>query len=112
MEFFVGAIIIYILYKLITGNSKSKTSNSYESSQNNTVSKPSAQKSDAYSTQAISVSSYNDSDEEFATFTIRTSFGRETEKSPNKQKGRWVGESEQLTINGRRLHKGLFTVVV
>ena len=108
MEFFVGAIIIYILYKLITGNSKSKTSNSYESSQNNTVSKPSVQKSDAYSTQAISVSSYNDSDEEFATFTIRTSFGRETEKSPNKQKGRWVGESEQLTINGRRLHKGLF----
>lgn len=108
MEFFVGAIIIYILYKLITRNSKSKTSNSYNSPQNNKVSKPSVQKSDAYGTQAISVSSYNENDEEFATFTIHTSFGREAEKSSNKQKGRWIGESEQLTIIGRNINKGLF----
>ncbi|WP_434635520.1 TerB N-terminal domain-containing protein [Vibrio sp. SCSIO 43086] len=108
MEFFVGAIIIYILYKLITRNSKSKTSNSYNSPQNNTVSKPSVQKSDAYGTQAISVSSYSENDEEFATFTIHTSFGREAEKSSNKQKGRWIGESEHLTIVGRNLNKGLF----
>ncbi|HCE4639606.1 TPA: TerB N-terminal domain-containing protein [Vibrio diabolicus] len=108
MEFFVGAIIIYILYKLITGNSKPKTSNSYNSPQNNTDSKPAAQKSDAYNKQEISVSSYNNNDEEFATFTIHTSFGREAEKSSNKQKGRWVGESEQLTIIGRKLNKGLF----
>ncbi|MBE1274058.1 TerB N-terminal domain-containing protein [Enterovibrio baiacu] len=108
MEFFVGAFIIYILYKLITGNSKSKTSNSYNSPKNNAVSKPSAQKSDAYSTQAVSVSSYHGNDEEFATFTIHTSFGREAEKSSNKQKGRWIGESEQLTIIGRKFNKGLF----
>ncbi|HCG6072693.1 TPA: TerB N-terminal domain-containing protein [Vibrio parahaemolyticus] len=108
MEFFVGAIIIYILYKLITRNSKPKTSNSYNSPQNNTDSKPAAQKSDAYNKQEISVSSYNNNDEEFATFTIHTSFGREAEKSSNKQKGRWVGESEQLTIIGRKLNKGLF----
>lgn len=108
MEFFVGAIIIYILYKLITRNSKSKTSNSYNSPKNNTVSKPSVQKSDAYGTQAISVSSYNENDEEFAMFTIHTSFGREAEKSSNKQKGRWIGESEPLTIIGRNLNKGLF----
>ncbi|MCG3763710.1 ATPase [Vibrio cincinnatiensis] len=108
MEIFVGAIIIYILYKLITGNSKSKTSNSSSSPQKNTVSKPSVQRSDAYSTQATSVSSYDDNDEEFATFTIHTSFGKEAEKSSNKQKGRWIGESEQLTIIGRKLNKGLF----
>ncbi|ELJ8515626.1 tellurite resistance TerB family protein [Vibrio cholerae] len=108
MEFFVGAIIIYILYKLITRNSKSKTSNSYNSPKNNTVSKPSVQKSDAYGTQAISVSSYNENDEEFAMFTIHTSFGREAEKSSNKQKGRWIGESEPLTIIGRNLNKGFF----
>ncbi|HIF9109603.1 TerB N-terminal domain-containing protein [Photobacterium damselae] len=108
MEFFVGAIIIYILYKLITGNSKSKTSNSYNSPSNKADSKSSAQKIDAYSKQAISISSYNDNDEEFATFTIHSSFGRETEKSSNKQKGRWIGESEQLTIIGRKINKGLF----
>ncbi|WP_217491026.1 TerB N-terminal domain-containing protein [Vibrio cidicii] len=179
MEFFVGAIIIYIyvMYKLITGSSKSKTSNSYSSTKNDTVSKPATQKSEAHgtqaisvpsyddsnsygstknntvskpatqkneahstqaipvpsyndsnsysstkndtvskpatqkkahSTQAISVSSYNDNDEEFATFTIHTSFGREAEKSSNKRKGRWIGESEQLTIIGRKLNKGLF----
>ncbi|MBG0753958.1 ATPase [Vibrio cidicii] len=82
-------------------------SNSYSSTKNDTVSKPATQKK-AHSTQAISVSSYNDNDEEFATFTIHTSFGREAEKSSNKRKGRWIGESEQLTIIGRKLNKGLF----
>lgn len=43
-----------------------------------------------------------------ATFTIQTSYGYESEKSSNKQKGRWIGDNEQITINGRKLNKGFF----
>ncbi|MCG2838177.1 TerB N-terminal domain-containing protein [Photobacterium sp. WH77] len=172
MEFIVGVLFIYILYKLITKKPKSansplqnkttskpsvreshtnsikttsvstsdldvittftthtsleketeKSSNYQEnrwiseneqfqnvnsSSQKNSASKLASQTNHSNSTKTISIFSHND-DDEFATFTVHTSFGREPEKSPNKKKGRWIGESEQLTIIGRKLNKGLF----
>jgi hypothetical protein len=111
MEFFIGAIVIYILYKLITWNSKSPTVVVQPPPKKNTASKPIVQTENITSMQRTSVYSQDvadESDDEFATFTIHTSFGRENKKSSNKQKGRWVGKSEQITINGRKFNKGFF----
>ncbi|MFT6255562.1 MAG: uncharacterized membrane protein YebE (DUF533 family) [Cellvibrionaceae bacterium] len=111
MEFFIGAIVIYILYKLITWNSKSPTVVVQQPPKKNTASKLIVQTENTTSMQRTSVYSQDvadESDDEFATFTIHTSFGRENKKSSNKQKGRWVGKSEQITINGRKFNKGFF----
>ncbi|MBB1267859.1 TerB N-terminal domain-containing protein [Shewanella sp. SR44-3] len=104
MEFVIGIVIIYFLYKLVSGKPKSSSITRSTSSKPVT---PDIQSSYSTSSRSTTISSSNDNDD-LATFTVHTSFGRETEKSTNKQKGRWVGESEQLTINGRRFTRGLF----
>jgi uncharacterized membrane protein YebE (DUF533 family) len=110
MEYFIGAIVLYILYRWISGGSKSNTVN--KSKTGNAPSQRSRHRTGSSASSSVntsSVSSFDSSDyDEFATFTIETNFGYESEKSSNKQKGRWVGESEQLTINGRKLKRGLF----
>lgn len=101
MEFIIGIIVVYVLYKLFSTKPAVKTSannsrdeNRYKHSENGSFS-------------VIAKSSTEDEDD-FATFTIHTSFGREPEKTTNKQKGRWISEDEQLSVNGRQLTKGFF----
>ncbi|MCD9463730.1 ATPase [Photobacterium phosphoreum] len=109
MEYFIGAIVLYILYRWISGNSRTNTIKDQKI--RNTQSQISEHRASTYassSTNTSSISSYDSADDEFATFTIQTSYGYESEKSSNKQKGRWIGDSEQLTINGRKLDKGFF----
>ncbi|RTR37675.1 ATPase [Shewanella canadensis] len=110
MEYFIGAIVLYILYRWISGGESSSTTK--KAKDRNVSPQTSANRTSSSASPSIntsSISSYDRSDDdEFATFTIETNFGYEPEKSSNKQKGRWIGESEQLTINGRKLKKGLF----
>lgn len=111
MEFIIGAIIIYVLYKIIFGSSGSQSVKDTHSRK--TFLGSSSQKNNiqpSTSTYRSSVSSYDDGEDDdgFGTFTIHTSFGAEPEKSSNMQKGRWIDESEQLTINGRKVNRGFF----
>ncbi|MDX1537222.1 TerB N-terminal domain-containing protein [Arsukibacterium sp.] len=103
MEFVIGAIVIYFLYKIISAK---PTPNSTNRSATNRTAKLDTHSSYPTSTRSTTVS-HSDNDD-FATFTIHTSFGRESEKSSNKQKGRWLDENEQLTVKGRTIEKGLF----
>ncbi|QCZ94414.1 tellurite resistance TerB family protein [Salinimonas iocasae] len=105
MEFLIAAIVIYVLYKLISGTSSSNSStNTYNKSNNASL------RNKKQNDFSIKVTSSNDEydDDDFATFTIRTSFGQEPEKSPNKTKGRWIKENEQLNINGRKVLRGFY----
>lgn len=106
MEFVIGAVVIYFLYKLVSGKPKPKPTSRA------TTSKPSktyTQSSYSNSTRPSTIpTDNNDQDDNFATFTVYTSYGRDAEKSSNTQKGRWVEEGEQLTVNGRQISKGLF----
>ncbi|CAA0297894.1 conserved hypothetical protein [Alteromonas alvinellae] len=120
MEFIIGLFVIYLIYRLFKGNSNPSA---HKPSPKRTP-KPFSEKakvpeirtsspSIAVGSSSISVSStsnhtYLDDDDDFATFTIHTSFGREPEKTTNKQKGRWISEDEQLSVNGRQLTKGFF----
>ncbi|MDP2716917.1 MULTISPECIES: TerB N-terminal domain-containing protein [Chromatiaceae] len=106
MEFIIGAIVIYFLYKLGAGKPTSKSS-----VRTNTRKPVKTYSNNNYSTNArSSVNSESDSarDDEFATFTVYSSYGREAEKSSNTQKGRWVADDEHLTISGRQMPRGLF----
>lgn len=120
MEFIIGLFVIYLIYKLFKGNSKSSAHNPPPKrtpqpfSEKTKVPKSrTSSPSIAVGSSSISVSSssnhaYLDDDDDFATFTIHTSFGREPEKTTNKQKGRWISIDEQLSVNGRQLTKGFF----
>ncbi|MEH8022126.1 TerB N-terminal domain-containing protein [Rheinheimera metallidurans] len=106
MEFVIGAVVIYFLYKLVSGKPNPKPT------RRATTSKPSktyTQSSYSNSNRPSTIpTDNNDQDDNFATFTVYTSYGRDAEKSSNTQKGRWVEEGEQLTVNGRQISKGLF----
>lgn len=104
MELIIGAIVVYVLYKLLSSKPAIKTPT------NHTRSGASSKYSDRSSLTVTTTkqSSYTDDEDSFATFTIHTSFGREPEKSTNKNPGRWISEHEQLTINGRKITRGLF----
>lgn len=117
MEFIIGLFVIYLIYRLLKGNNKppspvstpkitpqpfSEKTKIKTSSPSNTVG------SSSISVSSTSNHTYLDDDDDFATFTIHTSFGREPEKTTNKQKGRWISEDEQLSVNGRQLTKGFF----
>ncbi|MFO6423027.1 TerB N-terminal domain-containing protein [Motilimonas sp. KMU-193] len=119
MEFIIWLLIIYLAYRLYkykktpsphSSNKKmlQPTSIKTETSENITTYTPKVT-SDASSVviSSSNVATSLDGDD-FATFTIHTSFGREPEKTTNKQKGRWVSEDEQLSVNGRQLTKGFF----
>ena len=120
MEFIIGLFVIYLIYKLCKGNSKTSAHNPPPKrtpqpfSEKTKVPKSrTSSPSIAVGSSSISVSSssnhaYLDDDDDFATFTIHTSFGREPEKTTNKQKGRWISVEEQLSVNGRQLTKGFF----
>ncbi|MBU77616.1 TerB N-terminal domain-containing protein [Pseudoalteromonas sp. SSMSWG5] len=120
MEFIIGLFVIYLIYKLFKGNSKPSAHNPPPKrtpqpfSEKTKVPKSrTSSPSIAVGSSSISVSSssnhaYLDDDDDFATFTIHTSFGREPEKTTNKQKGRWISVEEQLSVNGRQLTKGFF----
>ena len=101
MEFIIGVIVVYVLYKLFSNKSTVKTS--ANNSRSGTQSKHSKN-----SNFSVAAKSSTLDDDDFATFTIHTSFGREPEKTTNKQKGRWISEDEQLSFNGRQLTKGFF----
>ena len=101
MEFIIGVIVVYVLYKLFSNKSTVKTS--ANNSRSRTQSKHSKN-----SNFSVAAKSSTLDDDDFATFTIHTSFGREPEKTTNKQKGRWISEDEQLSFNGRQLTKGFF----
>lgn len=106
MEFIVGAIVIYVLYKLVSAKPTPKASgltNTNMSASTRKNNHPAA----SNLSSAISEEK-NAQDDDFATFTVYTSYGREPEKSPNTQKGRWVSEYEKLTINGRQIPRGFF----
>lgn len=122
MEFVIGLFVTYLLYRFFKGKKNDKPSAQNPSPQR--THQPFSEKtkvsesrtsspSIAVGSSSISVSSssnhaYLDDDDDFATFTIHTSFGREPEKTTNKQKGRWISVDEQLSVNGRQLTKGFF----
>ncbi|WP_067099218.1 tellurite resistance TerB family protein [Marinomonas atlantica] len=120
MEFIIGLFVIYLAYRLFKGKANSRSSAQNPSPQKTPqtfseeskvperrTSSPSiAERSSSISISSTSNHAYLDDD--FATFTIHTSVGREPEKTTNKQKGRWISEDEQLSINGRKLKKGFF----
>lgn len=101
MEFIIGVIVVYVLYKLFSNKTTVKTS--ANNSRSRTQSKHSK-----YSNFSVTAKSSTLDEDDFATFTIHTSFGREPEKTTNKQKGRWISVDEQLSVNGRQLTKGFF----
>lgn len=101
MEFIIGIIVVYVLYKLFSNKPAVKTS------ANNSRDETRYKHSENGSFSVIAKSSTEDEDD-FATFTIHASFGREPEKTTNKQKGRWISEDEQLSVNGRQFTKGFF----
>ncbi|QDG35732.1 ATPase [Alteromonas mediterranea] len=101
MEFIIGILVVYVLYKLFSNKPTIKTS------ANNSRDETRYRHSEKGSFSVIAKSSTEDEDD-FATFTIHTSFGREPEKTTNKQKGRWISVDEQLSVNGRQLTKGFF----
>lgn len=106
MEFIIGAIVIYVLYKLGSGKPTPKASVRTNSSKS-----VSTKSNNSYSTNTRSYArseAESAQDDDFATFTVYTSYGREAEKSSNTQKGRWVSEGEQLTINGRQIPRGFY----
>jgi len=106
MEFIIGAIVIYVLYKLGSGKPTPKASVRTNSSKS-----VSTKSNNSYSTSARSYTRSeveSAQDDDFATFTVYTSYGREAEKSSNTQKGRWVSEGEQLTIIGRQIPRGFY----
>lgn len=120
MEFIIGLFVIYLIYKLFKGNSKpsahtpppKRTPQPFSEKTKVPESRTSSP-SIAVGSSSISVSSssnhaYLDDDDDFATFTIHTSFGREPEQTTNTQKGRWISVDEQLSVNGRQLTKGFF----
>ncbi|WP_405128502.1 TerB N-terminal domain-containing protein [Pseudoalteromonas sp. PB2-1] len=120
MEFIIGLFVIYLIYRLFKGNSKPSAhkpspkrtpkpfSEKAKVPENRTSSPSIAVRSSSISVSSTSNHTYLDNDDDFATFTIHTSFGREPEKTTNKQKGRWISEDEQLSVNGRQLTKGFF----
>ncbi|WP_368085247.1 TerB N-terminal domain-containing protein [Vibrio splendidus] len=115
MEFIIGLFVIYLVYRLFKGNSKPSAHNPSPkrtpqpfSEKTKVPESRTSTPSIAVGSSSISVSSTSNNDDDFATFTIHTSFGREPEKTTNKQKGRWISEDEQLSINGRQLTKGFF----
>lgn len=106
MEFIVGAIVIYVLYKLVSAKPTPKASGL-----TNTNMSASTRKNNhpaASNLSSVISEEKNAQDDDFATFTVYTSYGREPEKSPNTQRGRWVSEYEKLTINGRQIPRGFF----
>lgn len=115
MEFIIGLFVIYLVYRLFKGNSKPSAHNPPPkrtpqpfSEKTKLPKSRTSSPSIAVGSSNISVSSTSNNDDDFATFTIHTSFGQEPEKTTNKQKGRWISEDEQLSINGRQLTKGFF----
>ncbi|MBO2676368.1 TerB N-terminal domain-containing protein [Shewanella algae] len=121
MEFVIGLFVIYLFYRLFKGKGNNKPSAQNPSpkrtpqpfsekkvSESRTSSPSIAVGSSSISVSSTSNHAYLDDDDDFATFTIHTGFGREPEKTTNKQKGRWISEDEQLSVNGRQLTKGFF----
>lgn len=115
MEFIIGLFVIYLVYRLFKGNSKPSAHNPSPkrtpqpfSEKTKAPKSKTSSPSIAVASSSISVSSTSNNDDDFATFTIHTSFDQEPEKTTNKQKGRWISEDEQLSINGRQLTKGFF----
>lgn len=103
MEFIIGAIVIFVLYKLGAGKPKPRA-------KVRTNTSPSVSNSSNSKNTRLSATSEVESarDDDFATFRVYTSYGREAEKSSNTQKGRWVSKEEQLTINDRQITRGFF----
>jgi len=120
MEFIIGLFLIYLIYRLFKGNSKPSAHNpspkrtpqpfseKTKAPESRTSSPSIAEGSSSINVSSTSNHAYLDDDDDFATFTIHTSFGREPEKTTNKQKGRWISEDEQLSVNERKLTKGFF----
>ena len=116
MEFIIGLFVIYLIYRLLKGNNKppspvstpkitpqpfSEKTKIKTSSPSNTVGSSSISVASTFNHGSLD-------DDGLASFTIHTNFGREPEKTTNKQEGRWISEDEQLSVNGRQLTKGFF----
>ncbi|WP_372871889.1 TerB N-terminal domain-containing protein [Shewanella sp.] len=106
MEFIIGAIVIFVLYKLGSGKPKPKANVSTNTSPSVSITSNSINSKNTRSSASSEVESARDDD--FATFRVYTSYGAEAEKSSNTQKGRWVSEEDQMTINGRQISRGFF----
>ncbi|TFH75210.1 ATPase [Gammaproteobacteria bacterium LSUCC0112] len=110
MEFVIGAAVLYILYILASAMHNSSASNRTNSIARAETHAEENHSASTRSAPAPSPARYEEDDEDdvFATFSIHTSFGREAEKSPNRNKGRWIDKNEQLTIHGRQISRGFF----
>ncbi|QYK03563.1 TerB N-terminal domain-containing protein [Shewanella zhangzhouensis] len=106
MEFIIGAIVIFVLYKLGSGKPKPKAKASSNTSPSVSITSNSINSKNTRSSASSKVESTRDDD--FATFRVYTSYGAEAEKTSNTQKGRWVSEGEQLTVNGRQIPRGFY----
>ncbi|MBL4829088.1 MAG: TerB N-terminal domain-containing protein [Aliivibrio sp.] len=108
MEIIIGLVVIYLIYKLLSGGKKTDSEATNNNSQSSNMSK-STPRNQAQNKISVSASTLEDSHEDdFSTFEIHTSFGDEPMRSKNTSVGRWVGEEETLVINGRQFTTGFF----
>jgi uncharacterized tellurite resistance protein B-like protein len=106
MELIIGLVVIYLIYKLLSGRKKTGVEATNYNSRSSNMSKSSLRNQ---SKNKIRVSALDDSNEDdFSTFEIHTSFGSEPTRSKNTSVGRWLSEEETLVINGREFTKGFF----
>lgn len=108
MEFFIGLVAIYLMYKLLSGVKKTDAEATSNNSQSSNMSK-STSRNQIQNKIRVSVSALDGNNEDdFSTFEIHTNFGDEPTHSKNTSAGRWLGEEETLVINGRQFSKGFF----
>lgn len=112
MELFIGAAFIFIAYKIISSLYNQNKERKIVQHQSYSPSNSSSNlKRKQHSSSKIDVSYRdNEQDDDFATFTIRTSFGSAAETTSNKEKGKWLSEDVSVNIQGREIKKGFFYV--
>lgn len=102
MEFIIGCLIIFIIYKLLTRNKKHHHPNSI---QNQSYSAGQT-RNNVPTSKFSSTSNLNKDEDDLVTFTIYSGTTHNVKKSTNKTKGRWLAPNESITIQGRMLNNG------
>jgi uncharacterized tellurite resistance protein B-like protein len=101
MEYIVGFVILFIVYKIIHSMLLSEKNVSKDVELKMSVKNAPYKLSKSNSSYSIDVNF----DDDFGNFTLSEGFGHE-EKSSNKSKGRWILPDECIKINGRNVTKG------
>lgn len=87
MEFFIGLVAIYLMYKLLSGVKKTDAEATSNNSQSSNMSK-STSRNQIQNKIRVSVSALDGNNEDdFSTFEIHTNFGDEPTHSKNTSAG-------------------------